>query len=81
MQNMQSKFDYEEHGGAPLLGVNVKDFMFAYSYNYQANDIVYNSGGFHQITLGFNFNCGRAAYSCNCPAVKKKALRCLKAFF
>ena len=53
----------------PLLGVNVKDFMFAYSYNYQANDIVYNSGGFHQITLGFNFNCGRAAYSCNCPAV------------
>lgn len=53
----------------PLLGVNVKDFMFAYSYNYQTNDIVYNSGGFHQITLGFNFNCGRAAYSCNCPAV------------
>ncbi|HIC31417.1 MAG TPA: type IX secretion system membrane protein PorP/SprF [Flavobacteriaceae bacterium] len=53
----------------PLLGVNVNDFMFAYSYNYQANDIVYNSGGFHQITLGYNFNCGRAAYSCNCPAV------------
>jgi type IX secretion system PorP/SprF family membrane protein len=53
----------------PLVGVNLKKFMFAYTYSYQANSIVFNNGGFHQITLGYNFNCRREKFECNCPAV------------
>lgn len=53
----------------PLLGVNLSDFMFAYTYSYQANSVVFNNGGFHQITLGFNFGCSKERYSCNCPAI------------
>lgn len=53
----------------PLIGVNYKDFVFAYTYSYQANSVVFNNGGFHQLTLGFNFNCVREKYECNCPSV------------
>ena len=54
---------------SPLLGVNYKQFMFAYTYTYQTNSLVFTNGGFHQFTLGFNFNCRREKYDCNCPAV------------
>lgn len=53
----------------PILGVNLNQFMFAYNYTYQANSVVFTNGGFHQITLGFNFNCKRERYDCKCPAV------------
>jgi len=53
----------------PILGVNYKEFMFAYNYTYQSNSVVFANGGFHQLTLGYNFNCKREKYSCNCPAV------------
>lgn len=53
----------------PILGVDFNDFMFAYTYTYQTNSIVFTNGGFHQITLGYNFNCRRERYDCNCPAV------------
>jgi len=53
----------------PLLGVNLNDFMFAYTYSYQANSVVFNNTGFHQITLGYNFGCSKERYSCNCPAI------------
>lgn len=53
----------------PVIGIDYKDFMFAYTYSYQANSIVFNNGGYHQITLGYNFNCRREKYDCNCPAV------------
>ena len=53
----------------PLVGVDYNNFMFAYTYSYQANSIVFNNGGFHQLTLGYNFNCRREKYECNCPAV------------
>jgi type IX secretion system PorP/SprF family membrane protein len=54
---------------SPIVGMNFNQFMVAYTYAYQANSIVYNSGGFHQITLGYNFNCRKERYHCNCPAV------------
>ena len=54
---------------SPILGVNYKNFMFAYTYTYQTNSLVFTNGGFHQFTLGFNFNCRRVRYDCNCPAV------------
>ncbi|MGB1309331.1 MAG: PorP/SprF family type IX secretion system membrane protein [Oceanihabitans sp.] len=54
---------------SPLLGIDFNNFMFAYTYAYQANSVVFNNSGFHQITLGYNFNCRRERYDCNCPAV------------
>lgn len=53
----------------PIIGVNYNQFMFAYNYTYQSNSLVFASGGFHQFTLGINFNCRREAYDCKCPAV------------
>ena len=53
----------------PLIGVNYNNLIFAYTYSYQSNSIVFNSGGFHQLSLGFNFNCRREKFECNCPAV------------
>lgn len=53
----------------PILGIDYNDLMFAYTYSYQANSVVFNSGGFHQITIGYKFNCRKAHYDCNCPAV------------
>lgn len=53
----------------PLVGVTYKQFMFAYTYSYQINSIVFNSGGFHQFSIGYNFNCRKKKYSCDCPSV------------
>ncbi len=53
----------------PFLGVDYKNFVFAYTYSYQANSVVFNNGGFHQLTIGFNFNCRKRHYDCACPAV------------
>ena len=53
----------------PILGVNYNDFMFAYTYTYQTNSLVFTNGGFHQFTLGYNFGCREKKYECNCPAV------------
>ena len=53
----------------PLVGVNYKNFMFAYTYTHQANSVVFTNGGFHQITLGYNFGCRRERFDCKCPAI------------
>jgi type IX secretion system PorP/SprF family membrane protein len=53
----------------PLLGVNYKNLMFAYTYSNVMGDVKFETGGFHQITLGINFNCKREKYDCNCPSV------------
>lgn len=53
----------------PIIGVNYKQFMFAYTYSYLTGDVKFDNAGFHQITLGLNLFCGREPYSCNCPAV------------
>ncbi|MDO6761016.1 type IX secretion system membrane protein PorP/SprF [Tamlana sp. 2_MG-2023] len=53
----------------PIVGVNYNQFMFAYTYTYQTNDVVFTNGGFHQLSLGYNFNCAPKRYECHCPAV------------
>ncbi|MDG5492883.1 type IX secretion system membrane protein PorP/SprF [Psychroserpens sp. SPM9] len=53
----------------PFVGVDYNNFVFAYTYSYQANSVVFNNGGFHQITLGYNFNCRKEKYECDCPAI------------
>jgi type IX secretion system PorP/SprF family membrane protein len=53
----------------PVVGAVYNNFMLAYTYSYQSNSVVFNNGGFHQITLGLNFGCKREKYDCNCPSV------------
>lgn len=53
----------------PIVGVNYKNFMVAYTYSYLTGDVKFDKGGFHQITLGMNLFCKREKYDCNCPAV------------
>ena len=48
----------------PLIGIDFKDFIFSYNYFYQQGNIKFGSGGFHQITLGFNFL--RGSIDCDC---------------
>ncbi len=45
----------------PVLGVNFNKFMFAYTYTYQTGSVRFENGGFHQITLGYNFLEGKIA--------------------
>lgn len=54
---------------SPFLGINFNDFMFAYTYTYQANSVVLTNSGFHQITLGYTFGKNKERYHCNCPAI------------
>ena len=53
----------------PILGAEYNNFMFAYTYSYQANSIVFNNGGYHQVTWGYNFGCKKEKYDCKCPSV------------
>ena len=48
----------------PLFGIDFKDFVFSYNYSHQFGDINFGSGGFHQITIGFNFL--RGSIECDC---------------
>lgn len=53
----------------PIVGLNYKNFMFAYTYTYLTGEVKYDNGGFHQLTLGLNLFCRTEKYECNCPAV------------
>lgn len=53
----------------PLVGVNYKNFMFAYTYSNLSGATKFDNGGYHQITLGLNLFCKREKYECNCPAI------------
>ncbi|MUP42126.1 PorP/SprF family type IX secretion system membrane protein [Christiangramia aestuarii] len=53
----------------PFVGVDYKKFVFGYTFSYQLNSLVLSNGGFHQITLGYNFGESRERYDCKCPAI------------
>jgi type IX secretion system PorP/SprF family membrane protein len=53
----------------PILGINYKNVMFAYTYTSFVGNIQFASGGFHQITLGLDLFCRKPRYDCFCPAV------------
>ncbi|MCM5661853.1 PorP/SprF family type IX secretion system membrane protein [Galbibacter mesophilus] len=53
----------------PFVGINLKRFMFSYNYSYQQGDIRFDEGGFHQITIGYDFLQPEKRYNCKCPAV------------
>jgi type IX secretion system PorP/SprF family membrane protein len=46
----------------PFLGVTYKQFMVGYTYSKVSGPILFDSGAYHQITLGFNFNCKQEYY-------------------
>lgn len=53
----------------PIVGINYNRFMFSYNYSYQSGDIRLDNGGFHQITLGYDFGPRREnRFDCFCPA-------------
>jgi len=54
---------------SPILGLNYKNFMFAYTYSQVLGDVKYDNRGFHQITIGLNLFCVPEKYHCNCPAI------------
>ena len=54
---------------SPIIGLNYKNFMFAYTYSQVLGDVNFDSSGLHQITIGLNLFCKPEKYHCNCPAV------------
>jgi len=50
----------------PIVGINYKRFMFSYTYTYQLGEIVLDSGGSHQFTIGVNLFCTKPR-STGCP--------------
>ncbi len=46
----------------PFLGVTYKQFMVSYTYSKVLGSVLFDSGAYHQITLGFNFNCKQVYY-------------------
>ncbi|WP_339726580.1 type IX secretion system membrane protein PorP/SprF [Maribacter stanieri] len=52
----------------PIVGANINNFMVSYNYSYQMGDIRFDNGGFHQITLGYDFGQTGRKYDCYCPA-------------
>ena len=56
----------------PFAGFEYKRFLFAYTYSQQFNSEVLSNGGFHQLTLGYNFGKNRARYDCYCPGVNQR---------
>ena len=53
----------------PFMGIDYNQFVFAYTYSYQANSVVFNNGGFHQLTIGYNFGVKREKWDCECPGI------------
>ena len=53
----------------PIVGLNFKNYMVAYTYSHLLANVRFDAGGFHQITLGINLFCKPEKYHCNCPAI------------
>jgi type IX secretion system PorP/SprF family membrane protein len=45
---------------SPIIGFNFKNTLFSYTFTQNTSDIKFESGGFHQLTLGFNLFCNES---------------------
>lgn len=54
---------------SPFAGIKFNQISISYTYTQQLNDSVFFNGSQHQITLGYDFNCRKKRFHCNCPAV------------
>jgi len=61
---------YEYKSITPIIGVTIDNFTFAYTYTYDLSEMPLSNSGFHQITLGFNFNCKKRLRRMGCPEIK-----------
>lgn len=52
----------------PIIGINYKNFMVSYTYTKQTGDILFDSAGYNQLTLGYNFGC-RTPRNSGCPNI------------
>jgi len=46
----------------PVIGANYNNFMLAYTYSYQTGSVKFRSGGYHQLTLGYNIPNGKPSF-------------------
>jgi type IX secretion system PorP/SprF family membrane protein len=53
----------------PIVGIKIKQFTAAYTYTHSLSDLPISSSGFHQITLGYNFNCKQQLIRMACPEI------------
>jgi hypothetical protein len=54
----------------PIVGANIGNFLVSYNYSYQIGDIRFDNGGFHQLTVGYDFGQSERKYDCYCPAAQ-----------
>ncbi|WBX76090.1 type IX secretion system membrane protein PorP/SprF [Tenacibaculum ovolyticum] len=52
----------------PIIGLNYKKLMFAYTYTQQSGDVVFSNGGFHQVSFGMDILCRKRRASA-CPNI------------
>ncbi len=55
---------------SPFLGIFINRFTVSYVYTHQLSETTFSQGGFHQITLGFNFDCRERPPALVCPHLK-----------
>ncbi len=53
----------------PIIGGKIRNFTIAYTYTYDMNPTPISNSGFHQITLGYNFNCRKQLVRLGCPEI------------
>ncbi len=51
----------------PFIGIFVNKFLISYVYTHQISKTTFSKGGFHQITLGYNFDCRKKLPKILCP--------------
>jgi len=57
------------HNITPIMGLKISKFTFAYTYTYDLGEVPLSNSGFHQITLGYNFNCRKQLVRMGCPEI------------
>jgi type IX secretion system PorP/SprF family membrane protein len=62
-------FNESYHNITPIIGVKINKLTFAYTYTYDLGKTPLSNSGFHQITLGYNFNCRRQIARMSCPEI------------
>lgn len=67
-RSLDSSVFGDAHYVTPIVGLNYKKLMVAYTYTKQSGDVVFNNGGFHQISLGINVLCRKRRGSA-CPNI------------
>ncbi len=54
---------------SPIVGMNFGKLTVAYTYTYEMTPTPISTSGFHQITLGYNFNCLPHLVKLSCPEI------------